>query len=345
MSKPTFLLHPGYGKTGTSTLQKSFFDPLSNLGRIHYFGMFLDAPKDHPDRVFFDQLQSAMYMSDAAFDSELPRLKAGLAAAASRSSTELPLVLSNEHFLLSSYSTREAGATIRVENTARRLALVLAGYDVRLLFGLRRQDEMMRALFVEAAARTNHQNSKYFQDLSAYISLCLKDGSVFNPMYNIDYSVGQYVDAFPDARTATYFYEGFVSQQQEMLETICDLLDMGISALDLIEQPLPNLNAKRKVNGGVEIGERSKAAKLLHAVPGGKALAGQLRQSSLLRGFNEKTRPKRKIENLTDEQSALIRSGFVTSNHQLALRFPHLQNALQQYGYLDRPVIDQEKRA
>lgn len=343
MTKRKFLLHPGYGKTGTSTLQKSYFDPLSKLGHIHYFGMFLDAPKDHPDRLFFEQLQDAMYFDDHAFEQELPNLIDALNQASARSDDTKPMVLSNEHFFLSSVSTRLPSVTIRGAVTAQRLSRVFAGFDVSLLFGLRRQDEMMRALFVEAAARTNHQNPEHFKDLDGYIATCLTPGSVFQPMYDFHETVGSFTSAFPDAPYAFYFYEAFVSGQREMLEDITRLMGLDLAALDQIEQPLPNLNAKRKVVGGVEIGQKSTATKLLNVIPGGKAIASQLRRSAFLRKVNEKTRPRMKVSYLTPEQSDLIRTACLDSNRQLASHFPSLHNALERFGYLTDPVADQQE--
>lgn len=314
-------------------MQKSFFSSLSKRGSIHYFGMFLEAPKDHPDRAFFDRLQAAMYFSGDAFKTELPRLKTALAAAEERSDSSLPMVLSNEHFTLSSYSTREPGVTIRAAETAYRLALVLDEYDVRLLFGVRRQDAMIRALFVEAAARTHHNNARHFDDLGDFIALSIEDGSLFNAMFDFSATIHNYEKAFPAAKVEFYTHETFTSNQKRLLRSICDLVGIPEAELEYIEQPLPYLNVKQKVEGGAEVGQESAVAKLARSVPGGAALTNLLRRSNTLRSMNDIIRPKRVIPDLTETQSKAIMETFASSNAALAARHPEFGKTLVEFGY------------
>ena len=73
-------LHIGYGKTGTTTLQRSFFDRLNEMDAIHYFGMFLTASANDPNRSFFKALTASLYVNETEFAKRIPDLKDNLHA-------------------------------------------------------------------------------------------------------------------------------------------------------------------------------------------------------------------------------------------------------------------------
>lgn len=334
MTARTFLLHLGYGKTGTSTLQRSFFDPLSKLGLIHYFGMFLEADKEHPDRVLFDRLQAAMYLNDDAFELEVPKLKDAFRDASQRSADHVPMVLSNEHFLLSAYSTRLEGVAINAMTTALRLSRVLEDFDVRLLAGFRRQDKFLHSLFVESAARVNHKNAGYFASLSDFLEMSLTAGTVFHPLLQYGPTMEAYRRAFPKSDFLVYLFEDFIADQSPVLSSILRLMALPGQTLDQFSLPLPNLNAKDKREDGVAVRERSGLVNFVRGLPLGNRVLNNLRAVPALQTMNEKSRPKRVIPNLSDAQSARILEATQGAAQHLMMLFPELADGMRRYGYV-----------
>ncbi|ATW03116.1 hypothetical protein [Sphingorhabdus sp. YGSMI21] len=329
MSKTKFLLHIGYGKTGTSTLQKAVFEPLRQAGYIHYFGMFLGEQKDHPDRCFFDDLQAAMYLKEDAFAAVLPKLHEDLVAAEARNDANLPMVLSNEHFLLSSFSSRVRGVTIDVQESARRLALVFAQQDVRLLIGLRRQDSLLHSLFIEAIARTRHANADQFESLEAYVAECLSQGSLFHSMYDYDQCIATYQANFPDAELGVYLFEDFIRNEQDSLRMILGLADIKQEGMEVITLPLPNHNVKDKAERGVRVRQKSALVDALDWIPG---VRSAVRFARMIKPI-ENLRTRRIIPYLDESQKKQILTTFELSNVHLQERVPRIAALLSEYGY------------
>ncbi len=329
------LLHVGYGKTGTSTLQRAVFDPLCEAGHIHYFGMFLTEPRDHPDRLFFAALQRAMYLDDAGFEAALGDLRRDFASACARSRPDVPMVLSNEHFLLSSYSSRERGVKIAAPRTAQRLGRVFEGVDVKLLAGIRRQDRFLYSIFIENLTRPEHANMEHYIDIDQFISRALDPADVFHSMLEYDRCIAYYQAAFNAPPTFLYLFEDFVEDQAAVSRGISGFLDLepGLS----MPERLPDHNAKRKTDGGVVVSASPPLVRHLARLPGGRALVQSMQNIEAMRSLRDAVRPKRTVPMLSDDQSALIRQGFYASNGRLAARSPEIRRGLIEHGYCRDP--------
>lgn len=335
MTLPRLLLHIGYGKTGTSTLQKAVFEPLRQQGRIHYFGMFLREPKDHPDRRFFDDLQAAMYLEDAPFDAALPKLREDFAAAVKRADEEVPMVLSNEHFLLSAYSSRIAGAKIIAARTADRLSRVFGGMaDVSLLAGIRRQDAFFRSFFVESAARAGHANSSHFHRLGAFVEDVLDQKQPFHAMGDYGANFASFAEAFPEAKLRIYLFEDFIDDPSPAIRLVFDALGKTAESADTFASELPNVNAKRRVAGGSEIAERGALESRLRSIPILGKLAAGIANSGMFSPLKRRLRPTRTVRHLRPDETERLLAEFEPANRALATAHPELAESLAKHSYL-----------
>lgn len=148
------VLHIGYAKTGTTSLQKHFFPKLEN---VIYLGRTYPVPKVITGSIFnnllglfnkikFDSLAETLpcYIHD---DSEKLRDYINqLNLAIQKMPKEKIKLFSHETLLRSAYWSR----------TARRIQEIFQGMDVKIVFTIRRQQELIMS-------RLNHD--KFFFDL------------------------------------------------------------------------------------------------------------------------------------------------------------------------------------
>jgi hypothetical protein len=329
-------LHLGYPKTGTTTLQRSFFDPLHRQGLIHYLGMFGFARDANDDRrTFFSHLTASLYLErDEEFGAVLPGLQArfhGLCQG-----LDLPVVLSNEHFVQSQWSTTVPGQRIMPARTAHRLAQVFEDAEVTLMLAVRRQDALLRSMFLEHASRPNHANPEEYSSLDRYVDSSL-DPTNFHAAF-LDFSgvMANYRDAFPDASVLAWSYEAFRDRQQDVLVRLTRKLGIGESVPEGIDVPLSRLNAKSNGGGAATLRRWSPVHRILHAIPGGDRLAREAGRLPVARALSDALKPRFSVPTLTQGQAARIMRHCAPSNEGLAVRFPDLASDLERHGYLHR---------
>lgn len=276
-------LHLGYPKTGTTTLQRAFFDPLYRAGCIHYLGMFGFERDATPARKsFFTGLTKALYLEEEKdFAATLPGLRDAFWRLCD--GVDGPVLLSNEHFVQSQWSTSVQGQRIFPARTAARLAQVFEGVDVSLMLAVRRQDTLLRSMFLEHASRPNHANSGPYRSLSDYLALCLDPANFHGAFYDFDGVLDTYRNFFPQAPLLTWAFEGFRDRQVDVLAQISAFLGLGESVPSCVSLPLPQQNAKSNGGATVNMASWSLLHKLVYAMPGGKALANIAQRSPLMK--------------------------------------------------------------
>ncbi len=335
VNDPRIFIHLGYGKTGTTTLQRSFFGPLHRKGLIYYLGMF--PPEDSPPHVprFFDLLTEAIYLNRADFSAALPTLRQLLTKVIERAPDGLPIVLSNEHFLLSQYSTKRAGVTVAIDETAARLARVFQLYVPTFVVGVRRQDQLLYSMFVEHASRPNHANKPFYSDLAQYVSWCLQPDHLFHSMYDFHASISSYKRSFPVGNFMIYPFEAFVEDQRSVVYEFASGLSLPHDVVSSLV-PLPMLNVKNKSNRGVTVEEWSFVHRLLDANPLSRPAAHWFKSTGLGKQINKVAKKSVLIRKLTNKESESIVEMFSGSNRQLLEESGSKRLALQlaEYGYI-----------
>lgn len=335
-------LHLGYPKTGTTTLQRCFFDVLHRHGRIRYLGMFgFEADPTPERRTFFTGLTAALYLEEeVAFTHALPGLRAQFDRLCDGLPEGQPVVLSNEHFVQSQWSTTVRGDRILPHRSAARLARVFDSAEVSLMIAIRRQDALMRSMFLEHASRPRHANPEAYASLLDYLALCLDPADFHSAFYDFDSVVAGFRSAFPEAPVLAWTFETFRDRQSGVLDRLSAALGIG-DVSDAISFPLERQNDRS--NGGVDasVARWSPLHRALHAMPGGPALATAARRLPFLAAASNAFKARQTVPALASTQADAILRRYAPSNARLAVRLPALAADLREYGYL----MDEEARS
>ena len=313
MSK--LILHLGYPKTGTSTLQNAVFTPLHTAGHIRYLGMGGFQPNDTTGRRgFFVALRDALYLeSDDAFADQLPNLKSDYAKLKATLSGSGPMVLSNEHFLFSSWSSRQVNARIFPKRSAQRLAQVFDGEEVSLVRGTRDLPELMRSVYVQIRSNKSHVNHKLIdKTLSEYIERMCAREDFQSDMFDIDKSQTHYAKAFPNASLLTIEFDDFVQNQRASVAKLLAFIDLSEAAIETLAFPLEHSNAKLKSAQGTSV---ENIPSYLRPLARNDLVSPMLRWMSSFgpfKVFRSHLLRREEIPNLTNDQRQKIETSFRT---------------------------------
>lgn len=247
-------LHLGYPKTGTSTLQSCVFDVLHQASMIRYLGMGGFNRDNTSDRKeFFRDLTNALYIeNDNAFSEKLPALRAAYKALVIDVPSHMPIVLSNEHFLLSNWSSRERNTRVFPSRSAARLAKVFEQENVDLIIGTRDLADLVRSMYVQRRSKKTHTNQDRIpRTLAEFLESTCSNKDFTSQMFHIDKNRALYCTAFPEARMMEIpFKELTQTKQRETVENLLIFLGLPKLAVSKITFPLENRNPKEKNNRG-----------------------------------------------------------------------------------------------
>ena len=103
------VLHIGYPKTATTTLQKHVFLPWHKGGKVNYLGVFQTQEKPFDFAALSDQLRDTMYLDDDTAQFHARACNSGLQSMLAHDFDARPIVISSEHFTMGGYSTQRRG--------------------------------------------------------------------------------------------------------------------------------------------------------------------------------------------------------------------------------------------
>ena len=328
------ILHIGYPKTATTTLQRCFFEFLRKKNIIDYFGMFLDEPKNGNRTIFFNQLQEIMYSSDEIFNIKKCNLIRELQFLLKSNKKSLPIVISNEHFTISGYSSRLKDVTISTQTTAQRLAEVFEQTEVRLLIGLRRQTSLMRSFFIESATRTHHKNSQYFINLQEFVETATNPKSLFYEMFDFNKCIESDKEAFPNAEIEFYFFEEFQKDQKSVIYSILNFMNINKKILSELKIPLDEKNKKNKTQLGTNIHHYNNILKIISDIKTIRLIINPILRTKIGLQLKLYLQKKEIIKNLSDQQMEKIRNTILRSNKKLCATFPRIKIKMKKYSYI-----------
>ncbi len=313
MSK--LILHLGYPKTGTSTLQNAVFETLYQARHIRYLGMG-GFPRDTSParRDFFVALTAALYIEDEAdFQAKLPALRADYVKLVSSLAGNGPIVLSNEHFLYSSWSSRQVNARIFPERSAARLGQVFERAQVSLMIGTRDLPELMRSVYVQIRSNKSHVNHRLIdKTLADFVHRICARQDFQSEMFLFKKNEAHFKDAFPDAPLLTLAFDDFVSRQRDSVADILAFIGLPETALEAFDFPLQHSNAKVKTDQGTVV---ENIPPYLRAFARNDFMSPLLRRMSKAGPFKALRRVllrKEELPNLTDAQRREIEKSFET---------------------------------
>lgn len=317
-------------------MQGQLFDALHRAGHVHYLGMFASDPDSSEERrQFFQGLTQALYIEDeTAFLEVLPSLRQQFKSLCKKKPDHIPIVLSNEHFVLCQWSTKVRGERIIASRSASRLALVFEGADTQLLAAVRRQDALLRSFFLQHVVLPNHAHREQYASLESYLEDCLDSESLQHGFYDFHETISAYQRAFPEAEVLVWTFEDFCEGQVDVLLQIVKFLGVGSRIPACVRTPLQRLN-ERSNSGREAISPQW--SPLHYAIHRHQALLGVLRRvlpDSVFRRASAALKQQRVIRPLEAEETAKILAEFHGSNTNLARALPMLSKSLLEQGYL-----------
>lgn len=334
-----FTLHLGYPKTATSTLQQHVFHRLHEAGHIHYLGMFFGGVSD-VRKAFFEALTEALYLDDQAFEAAFAVLADALDAALAGVPKDRPVVLSNEHLVLCQGSSTLIGAVAYGPQSAQRLAkLFTPRGSCTLLMATRRQDALIRSLYLQRISRAGHAHGGRYSSFDAYIQACLTEPTFTETFFAFDRMDAAYAEAFPQAERLIWTYEGF-----------CDTPDVHLARLLSAIAPdlpipsgpgLPRENARSGRGGEVVVAREGAVHRLAHSLGHLPLLRRAIERMPLRHKLSQGLKSAETVRPLTPQEQATIVTYFTHHNRALTLRHPDLAADFDRYGYLnDQPAAD-----
>ena len=251
-SKLKFLLHPGFYKTATTTLQNAFFAEHPQI---------LNVGKPYADPKMLSFMHSFLYDDELAYDyangrDELARLRAQWEAQAKKPGSPIRAVVLSEEDLIHSN-------TIDRMVAARRLADMFA--DAEVLITIRNQLTLVESMYIYNAR--GYAKPKPYK---VWIADDIKNRHRFLRTIRYSEIIAAYEQLFGRDRVHILMYENLAKDPEAFFKSLCVLL--GIDALPTIRT---HAN-RRPTNLGFRY--RSLRKRFLWNVPLGKFLPGPIQR-------------------------------------------------------------------
>jgi hypothetical protein len=313
------VVHIGYPKTATTSLQKTVFPHLQDQG-IDYLGLHFEARgrrlTNNPAKDLLDDLE-------ARSAEELHLHGARLSAYAVEPARSDTCLLSHEGFLFHCIRGEVDGGEMRVEKLRElleRLAVVLDDIELTLLLVVRRQDELLHSLYAQAYSHFFRRVPELasFDTFLSQLAPESKYAHIFTPLYYAK-TLDLCREVFPTAGLEVIPYELMVGDSQRFVSELARAV--GVEAPPLLEIGRENVRAQgrdQKTSRRIPAHERV-GRHLLRKLDSQGALAQTLKTlgRALTRAAFGRGQTAETIS-ISAEQRALIMQRFAPDNRRLA---------------------------
>jgi len=222
-----------------------------------------------------------------------------------------PVVLSNEHFLYSSWSSKQLNARIFPARSAARLGRIFASDQISLVIGLRDLPDLIRSVYVQIRSNKSHVNHKLVaKTLDEYVECICKQDSFQSEMYHFEANIAHFQKAFPSAPIHKLQFDDFVSEQSQSVAGLVNFMGLPETALEVLAFPLEHSNAKIKTTNGTVV---ENIPPVLRPLARNNLLSPWLRhftRSGPMKAIRNKLLPQDEIPNLTLRQRQEIEQVF-----------------------------------
>ncbi|WP_420427196.1 hypothetical protein [Algiphilus sp.] len=307
------LLHIGYPKTATTTLQQQAFLPWHSAGWVDYLGVFQTQSHPFDFAGLSDSLRDAVYLADD--DAALAQAKHCnqlLHSMSTRDKAGHPIVISSEHFTMGGYSTLWRDLAIWPHRSAQRLRSVLEGFDVRIVVVLRDHAELAQAYFLQHKATPVHANESRYASMDKFIEGIIGGVGCHAQMFQFSSVLDAYGDAFGYHRIHAY---GFPDVCRDMNAFIGDLGRLTGITHEVSQRTISRNNARHRTESGYRsagLGLGAYLAAASRRIPGLTSSLRQVPGTRTLYSLLERVRVSDgvEVERLTPFQSQAIGEAF-----------------------------------
>ena len=316
------ILHVGYPKTGTTSLQNSLFLNLNN--KINYLGI-AKAPISDYYHLFRRVLRPWLATAGKDGRQELnllfkDRLSSGMN------------LLSEESFI---NSKNKPGPLIDPFEIKKLLEPKFETIDVVIV--IRNQVELIYALYANGGVLDKYGNIK---GVNSYIDMCLNDKN-YRTFFSFANVIKKYKSAFGDNKVHVLFFEDFLFDKEKYFNEWAKILSVSKEILlETIEEA--HLHKKKKTSDGSyvfkmkygpnKIKQIIKRLPFMHAIYSRLSTFKAVKNISLL--LNKREDKEFIVKLFNNEEKLRIKKSFYQDNLKLIKVMNANQEKLKKYDYI-----------
>jgi len=242
------VLHVGYPKTATTTLQRQAFLPWHQAGLIDYLGVFQTRIHPWDFAGLSDRLRELVYLPDGERAlSSAEQCNQSLRAMAERHTAGRPIVISSEHFTMGGYSTQWGDVAICPTRSAHRLRRALDGFDVQIVVVLRDHAELAESYFLQHKATPAHANADRYTSLEGFVAEVQSDNGCHSHMFRFADVLEAYAHAFGSGSIHVF---GFPSVSRDIESFVAAVWQLTGALVDRPPSGLTRINARTRTADG-----------------------------------------------------------------------------------------------
>lgn len=335
MKKKKLILHIGYPKTATTTLQEGLFLNLHSEGKINYLGRTVSSTHTKSGRSAFNGQDWVMDIKRyLLFDEPLNFSSESL-------SGEKINVISDEGLCTHSFYYKATYNVIVEPFTFPEKLKKFFGpeIDVHLLVSIRNQPQLIFSYFIQ-------KYNFIIQNIGniSFIDFINNKDTNFLDIYKFSEIIEQYKTVF-DADATVLLFEDILNRPEIVFKQLSNLL--GLST-QIIEFYLKNNHYRKKVKPNefftIYYNELNKIGEMVATLYGGeeefkyilnkrKLNRSSIYQKKIEKKIFLKTQTK-KIPKLKFQEKEILKNKFVDDNHKLSDRYDIDKCILKKYEYI-----------
>lgn len=242
--KQKIYLHPGYPKTGTTTLQTYVLPQVTQMLSGMYFGKQYDIDGTDITPVKIDQFRKMVNEIDLTeFNNKKDEIWQQY-----KFINGLTLIVSDEGYLSEAIKYKVTGNKLKTTNaftTAEKMHALFgkhAGFDPHILITIRRQDSLLPSLYAQAYAHFFRRIPELF-DFTHFLDELFNEKSKYNHIFlplNYDIVVDKYCELFGKENVTVIPYELMKSDKSEFLYHLSSFFQIDLEQIPLGESNIRN---------------------------------------------------------------------------------------------------------
>jgi len=326
-SKMKLIIHIGYPKTATTTLQHKIFYELYKQNKINFLGKTL---------LGFNKAQSILeyIMLNKKIDSniELSENKINVISEELLSSTFLYYLDKKKNIIY-----------LSLPQMAYRTYKLFSKYNSVIVLSIRNHSDLIYSLYMQAYIT----HFRYFTDLNTpekFLNHLFNKTEKYIPFFEMFYFsnvLDSYAEYFGKENMEIFFYEDLVNKEKIYYEKWAKLLNMNVDVIENLFETKENVKKKGKKGYIVELDYGYLLSAFLHEI-GLIKIYSKLRDNFIIRSVSKniyailKRRIKEKIEfeKFDDVTKQKIREFFKEDILKVAEKYDLDMNKLKKYGYI-----------
>ena len=243
------ILHIGFPKTASTTLQNSFF-PVLDKKKINFLGKTHTQRNNHLEGIddkSFPPINHHLIWSKDFWDNF-----AGYQEQLSELLMEDKINVFSEEMLSPSNTTTKLRHVVAFPERLKRLKSLLSGHSVEVLCVLRRQPERVYSYYAEGYPNIYSHMPETNTPVKFYEKYIVRDENTETDLLNYEFILQSYRETF-GGKIYCLFFEELSENSFSFYQKIASVLKLEVSSQDI---PTRNYNVKKKNSRGYIVNSR-----------------------------------------------------------------------------------------